>query len=173
MFFKKIININPIVNRNNDKFHYGMDKGFTLLEVIIVTLIILIVGSIIVGAFSRFNRQVSLQSNVSMIQSLLHKAQSDTISSRGGLSYGVHFESAKVVLFHGDMYSSGALTNQIYPLDKNISISVISLTGGSNVIFERLIGTTINVGSVTVSSVGADASQSVISISGNGIVTIQ
>jgi prepilin-type N-terminal cleavage/methylation domain-containing protein len=151
-----------------------MKKGFTLIEIILAVAILLIIASIIIKSYSQFNKNVSLKTEVGRIASLIYRAKSDTISSRGGMQYGVHFESNKVVLFQGDIYSSGASTNENFPLSQSLSISAIILTGGgSDLVFQRLTGTTATPGSITVKLDGVGGASSVLSISGNGIVTIQ
>ena len=155
-----------------------MKKGFTLLEIILVVLIMSIIAVIIVRSLSLFNRNISLKSDVAKIASLVYKARTDTLADRGGMQYGIHFESGKVVLFQGSSYSSGAATNQNYSLNRSVSISAISLTGGGNeVIFQKLTGVTAEPGSITISSngagTGAGTTVNTISISSNGIVSVQ
>ena len=48
-----------------------MKKGFTLIEVVLVSAIILIIGTIIIGAFSGFNKSVALTKDAEKIVSLL------------------------------------------------------------------------------------------------------
>ncbi|MDO8493031.1 MAG: type II secretion system protein [bacterium] len=148
-------------------------KGFTLLEIILVLAIVLVIATVIVKSYSLFNSRVKVQGDAGKIASLLYKAKSDTISGRGGLQYGVHFESGKAVLFRGTSYSSGASTNQNLPLSPHVSIFAITLTGGgSEVVFQKLTGVTEQPGSIKIRSDSGIAS-STISISANGLVTIQ
>lgn len=150
-----------------------MKKGFTLLEILLVAAIVLIIASIIVRAYSLFNVHISLKGDASKIASMIYRAKSDTIGSRGGLQYGVHFESDRAVLFQGTTYLQGASTNENFILSAHISIGAINLTGGgSNIIFDRLTGVTAESGSITIGS-DIGTAVSTINISKNGIVDIQ
>ncbi|MBI3632753.1 MAG: GspH/FimT family protein [Candidatus Vogelbacteria bacterium] len=147
-----------------------MKKGFTLIEITIVTALLLIIATIIVTAFSRFNQAIALSKDAEKIVSLLSRARSDTVSSKNDQRYGVHFESTKAILFAGDSYISNVVTNEIVSVGPVASISSITLTGGGdNVFFDRLTGATSEPGTVVISLVGSGATSKQVTISSNGI----
>ncbi len=150
------------------------DGGFTLIEVIVVVAVTAIIATIIVKSYSLFNIKVSLESDVGRVATALYRARADTIVGRGGLQYGVHFDSNKAVLFQGASYSSGASTNKNFPFSTRVSITSVSLSGGGNeVIFDKLTGTTVNFGTIKFGTSGVASATSTITISNNGIMTIK
>ncbi len=150
-----------------------MKKGFTLIEIIIAVAVLLIISAIIIFSGSLFNADVSIQGDVGKIASLIYKARSNTLASKGGFQYGVHFESKKAVLFQGSTYSSGASTNETSVLNSVVSITSINLIGGgSEMVFQKLTGITASPGSITLKTNYGNQMRAV-NISGNGIVTVQ
>jgi hypothetical protein len=86
----------------------------------------------------------------------------------------VHFESNKVTLFVGEVYSSGASTNEVLTFNSIVSIPTsggINIGGGSDVIFKRLTGDTIG-GTIIIQLVSNTAIKKTISISKTGLVSI-
>ncbi len=149
-------------------------RGFTLIEVMIAALVVLVIASVVLSAYSRLNSRVVLQSDMAKAAALIYRARSDTLAGRSGAQYGVHFESSKMVYFQGDSYSSSGSANESFPLSKSVTISSISLSGGgSEIIFQRLTGTTADSGSIKFISGGASSASSTLSVSVNGIVTTQ
>ena len=148
--------------------------GFTFIEIVIVLAILLILFAITVGSFSQFNKSVTLGRDAEKIISMLNQARTNTIASKGGIQYGVHFESAKAVIFSGAVYNPNALDNDPFYLKTFESLSSISLEGGgSEIVFSRVTGTTPNFGSVTLSIVGDGQTAKVISVSFNGMASLQ
>ena len=118
-----------------------MKKGFSILEVLIVIAVLVVIVVIVVSAFSRFNNNQSLNGAVGEITAVLNEARANTLASYDNIVYGVHFQSDKVVLFKGQNFSSSDPNNEDTVLSSKISISNISLSGGSNdVVFKRLTG---------------------------------
>ena len=149
-----------------------MKKGFTLIEVIIVTAVILVVSSIILRSYARFNSAITIRSEVGRITSIIYKAKSDSMAGLGDTQHGVHFESDRAVAFRGDTYTVGLPDNEEHPLQENVSISNISLSGGgNNIVFDRLTGTTLNAGSILVSISGIGATSTEIGVSVGGVIT--
>lgn len=151
-----------------------MKKGFTLIEIVIATSILLLIASIVSGTYSKFNKSTLIKTEAAKIASLLYKAKSDTISSRGGMRYGIHFESSRVVLFQGESYSASSANNENFPLSGSITVSSINLAGGgADIVFQRLTGTTDTPGTIVLSTAGNSGATVSLSVSTNGIVTIQ
>ncbi len=147
--------------------HYK--KGFALIELLVVLAIIVILIAVVLPSLERMKQYQVLKSAVADISSTLDKAKSQTLSSINSSEYGVHFESDKVVLFAGTVYSASDSTNEVTAISSPISISSISLTGGAtDIYFDKLSGAPNKTGTVTVSS----ASQSkTITISATGAIS--
>ena len=129
-------------------------KGFTLIEILITIAIAGIIMLIVTGAFSSATGIKALEKDTGVVLSLLEQARNQTLSAKGALVYGVHFEADKAVLFSGASYSSSDPSNVIEPINPLVQISTIALAGGgSDVIFKRLTGETDQSGTVTFSIV--------------------
>lgn len=134
-------------------------KGFTLIEALIVVAVIVVIAAVGVGVFRNFKIENQLNSASAGALSVIRLAQSKTIAGEAALQWGVHFQSDRYVLFQGGVYGAGDPNNIVSLLNSQIQISVIALAGGgSELIFNRLSGTTNQYGSVQISSV-ADASR--------------
>lgn len=127
--------------------------GYSLLEMLITFFIIAIIATILFSAFAVFRQSNDLQSAGETIIGILRDARSRAVGSQDKKTYGVHFETAKTVLFKGSVYSVLDPANETYLLPESLEISAISLTGGaSDTVFSILIGTTTATGTVTISS---------------------
>lgn len=146
-------------------------KGFTITEVLIVLAILVVIVTIVVSAFSKFNNNQSLGGAVGEVTSTLNEARANTLASYDNSQYGVHFQSNKIVLFKGSIYSSSDTNNEDIILSSKISISNVSLAGGGNdIIFKRLTGKTDQNGTITLSLISDPTKIKTITIQGSGII---
>lgn len=147
------------------------NKGFTLVEVMIVVGVAILLTTMTALSFSRLNRSQALGKSAELVVSVLNQARSETLSSKGAREYGVHFENNLLVIFEGVTYLPQSGTNRVVNLSDMVAISQVSLTPTSNdLFFSRLTGEASNVGSVTV-SLRSDPSQfRVINISETGLI---
>ncbi|MFH1170151.1 MAG: type II secretion system protein [Candidatus Vogelbacteria bacterium] len=137
-----------------------MKRGFTLVEILVAIGIIVLVSYLVVIPFASFRDAKLLDGATEDILSLLHEAQTRTLSSDGGVAYGIHFESDKITLVPD---------NKEVLLHNHLTISSISLIGGgTTIMFNRLTGATDESGTVTVSLVADNSQQRVIAISPAG-----
>lgn len=130
-----------------------LQKGFTLIEVLIVISIMAIISMILVSSFSLFNKSQALDKDADLIVESLEEARSKTLASHNASQYGVYFASTTITIFTGTTYSSSSSTNRDFPLtltDRVLSISLFG--GGNNVVFNRLTGETGQYGTVVISS---------------------
>ncbi len=129
--------------------------GFTLIEIIIVVSILSILGVITILSLYPFNREAQLKNSAGNIANVLRLAQSKTLASEGASSYGVYFDTAaspnKYVLFKGNDYAGRDPSYDIIaPLSSLIEIYNIDLGGQTEVVFDRIVGTVDNPGSVSI-----------------------
>ncbi|MFA5888670.1 MAG: type II secretion system protein [Candidatus Paceibacterota bacterium] len=136
--------------------------GFTLVELLVVVAIMSVVSMIIFNTFVTFKTNQALNMDTDTVVEVLRQARNQTLTSKNSSSYGVHFSSTKVTLFVGTSYIAGSPTNQDFILSSTDTILTISLTpSGSDVVFDRLTGETVNYGTVVVSSPGISKSKTV------------
>lgn len=148
-------------------------QGITLLEILIAFAVMLFLAAIVIGSFAQFRNSKVLDTATEEIVSVLAKARGKTLASVNATTYGVHFETAQVVLFSGAAYNASALDNEVYVLDPALEISSIALSGGgADVIFARLTGKADRNGTITV-RVKSDISKSrTITLHGTGIAGV-
>lgn len=151
-----------------------MNKGISLIEIIIVISIIAILVAIVIPNFSQFKKQQSLQTTKEDIISLLNEARNSTISSKNSTTYGIHFQSDKAILFAGTTFAESPNNKEIdfgsyveIPTSGGINLN----GGGSDVVFNRITGDTLNNGTIVIQLVNDATRQKVISINSIGVVS--
>ena len=145
-------------------------KGFTLVEILVVIAIISVISGITFYFFGNANDRQVLEKNVSGVTSLIRNARLLSVASKNASVFGIHFESDKAVLFEGSSYSAGSPFERIIDLSREVYIPSYSLNGGgSDVVFSRLVGETINYGTVTI-SLKDNSTSTVITILKTGVI---
>lgn len=117
-----------------------MNKGFTLLELLVVLAIFIIITSIILANYPLFRDGVALKKTAQQIAITIHEAEvyAMSVKSFSGQfpSYGAHFESGNnsFVLFSdvndNDIYDVGSEEVKIYQIQTNDKI--YDLCGNQN-----------------------------------------
>ena len=125
---------------------FSLQKGALLIEILIVITTLAIIATLIFASFARFNSTQTLIGTTQTILAMLDEARTLTLASKNNLSYSVHFESSKVVLFTGTTYSASDPDNDETKLSRHVTISNIALNG---ILDEYQI--------VEAKSIGADA----------------
>ena len=146
-----------------------MNKGLTLLEIIVALSILFILGAIAVLAFSNYSKNSLLGEARARVISELNYARSETLASENKSSWGVHFETSRVVRFKGSSYSSSDTSNVPIDLPAGTTISSINLGGQTEVIFERLTGRTGNIGSIRIELTSNSQASTTINIYASGL----
>lgn len=146
-------------------------RGFSLIEILIVVAIISSLASAVVFSIVSFRVQIDLNTTSQNILNVLRIARAKTLASEGASRYGVHFESGTFVLFKGASYNPFASDNEPHPLSANLEIANILISGGSEVIFDRLTGGTSNIGSVQLRQISDIAKNKTIVIELSGEVS--
>src|SRR3989344_2005457 len=101
--------------------HFSFQKGFTLIEIIVVVSTIVTLLGFITISLVRSQQTASLTSVEGILLADLKQQQlksmiGDTEGRSDSDQYGIHFDSNKYVLFHGD-YSDGETSNSVINLD--------------------------------------------------------
>ncbi len=148
-------------------------KGFTLIELLVATGILAILMAIAFAGFRIFSKQVDVDSTAQQIISTLQLAQNRTLASENETSYGVHFETSKYVFFKGTTYNSADSSNKVYNLSR-VEIYQINLAGGAtDVVFDRVKGTTADSGNVVIRSTLDTAKIATITVNFLGEASLQ
>ena len=145
-------------------------KGVTLIELLLSFFIVAVVAGILASAFGAFRESNDLRVAQNTIVSIIKDARGRAIASENNSVYGVHFETAKSILFKGAAYNASDPANETYTLPPSIQISSINLAGGaSEAAFLQLQGTTTSFGTVTLASKSDSSKPRVITISQTGL----
>ena len=129
-------------------------SGFTLTEILVAILILSLLAGFIFSTFISFRKNQSMSLDTETVLETIRQARSQTLSSKGGELYGVHFSSSKITLFTGNAYNQNGAGNISFDMNPNNIISWNLSGGGNDVVFSRLNGETTNDGTITISSQG-------------------
>ena len=143
--------------------------GFTLLEIIIAVAILLLIAAATMFFFGDIRNYEALSRDTTSVISNLERARSLTLAGQDASQYGVHFDNETVFLFRGTSYAaSGEI--QATQLHSSITFDDINIANSSStVVFDRLKGSTVNSGTITLRHTGTDATTTVI-INNTGII---
>lgn len=135
----------------NVKYEKQNSLGITLIELVITIGILIILSTMAIPFFWYFQKKSDLNNNTEEIVNILRLAQNKTLASESASNYGVYFESDKFVLFKGTNYDPLSEDNNIRNLSENLEIYEIILTGGGlAIVFDRVVGTTSQFGSISL-----------------------
>lgn len=154
----------------NSKFKIpNSDNGFSLIEILAVVSIITIVLSITILNSGNFNNSIDLENAAKSVDAKIKLAKSYSIGAKKGTNYGVHFEADKVVIFEGDVFVDGTPTNEVFVFSDKIEINFVVLAGGgSDLVFDRLVGSTGNFGSIGLRVISEPSKTKQIIINSDG-----
>ncbi|MFY9463430.1 MAG: type II secretion system protein [Candidatus Sungiibacteriota bacterium] len=148
--------------------HFDFQKGFTLIELVIVVGIMALVGTLAFVSFatSRRVRYVAVSGQNAL--SVLHTAQARAVAGEDGAPWGVRLEPARFIIFSGASFF-GALTTTVYTLPATVEIANIVLAGGGQeVVFHRLDGRTNQLGTFDVRAIGSASQIFSVTIDSSG-----
>ena len=144
-------------------------RGFSLVEVLVVIVILGLMLSIVVGSFSSSS---GLNGPVEQALTVFSDARNRTIAGRDLSQFGVHIEADRLTLFKGTSFTAGAAGNEVSLFDSSVEVVNVALTGGaSDVIFKRLRGDTLQSGSFVIRLKNNNAVSKTITIGTAGIVS--
>ena len=144
-------------------------RGLTLIEILLALAIVGIVSAVGMSALSNANKNQALTLESEKVLSLLSRARSETLAAKDSSAFGVHFETSKAVLFKGPTYGAGASGNDIQALSDLVTISSISLSGGtSDVVFQKLTGAASASGTIRLSLLSNASASTTITIAPTG-----
>lgn len=155
-----------------------MQKGFTLVELILVMSFFMLTYGLIGFNFISAKQRTGLTSQVSLLSSDFKNQQlkAMTVDSGGSgtsQNYGIYFENGRYTLFRGSVYSGVNATNFTVNLGDNQQFSAINLPS-SQIIFASVSGEIIgyNSGLNTVTLKDSITNvQKTITVNRYGIIT--
>lgn len=153
-----------------ENFKLGNNKGFTLMEVLMVIAIFTIIASITFYFFGGFNKREVLEKDVNSLTALVRNARLLSVASKNASPFGIHLESDKAVLFEGNSYVMGGPNEKILEFSREIYMSAYSINNGdADIVFARLTGETLNYGTIKLSTKD-DSASTTITILRTGVI---
>ncbi len=148
-------------------------KGITLVETLVVVAIVVIMMAVVLPSFQSMKNTNILKTATEDVLSGLDNAHSQTLSSVSSSTYGVHFQSDKIIIFKGTAYSSNDVNNKTISFASQASISNVTLNTVSgtsgDLYFNHLTGVPSKTGTVTIT---VSSSSKIITISSTGNFSI-
>ncbi len=126
--------------------------GFTAVELLITIAIIGVLSALVVPYFNSFLARNELRNESIKIVDMLRRARGQAMAGQGDSQWGVHFESARYILFRGATFSENDPFNEVISLPAVLSISTNFFGGGNNVVFKKPSGETDNYGTTTITN---------------------
>jgi len=153
-----------------------MTKAFMLIELLVVIGVSLVLLGISAGAYTALNRGSSIDTEARKLESVLNLARNRTIASEGGQSFGVHMDTSgdEYIIFPGSSYIVSNPENKKFEMPSQVSINSVALNGGgSDIVFDRLSGTTSQFGSIAVQDVGDSSRIMTLCIEESGAIEVR
>lgn len=123
----------------------SMQKGLTVIEILIVIAIVAIIGASVAPFLSRFILANSLETTKNELVGTLRKAQENSLNEKAGSVWGVCFVSNNIRLYSGTCAVPSYSEDFTKP-------SVISLSGLQDTTFSNLTGEPSNQLSISLST---------------------
>jgi len=147
-----------------------INKGFTLMELLVVIVIMTIILSLSFYFLGSFGKKDALEKDMAGLTSFIRNARLLSISSKDAMPFGIHLENSKAVLFEGNTYVAGGANEKIMAFSPQIYLYGYSLNlSNPDIVFARLSGNTSNFGTITLSLKDNSASTT-ITILKTGVV---
>jgi prepilin-type N-terminal cleavage/methylation domain-containing protein len=170
---KPLTKITPVSFAKSMEHYAERERGFTVMEVLIVVAVLAALATVTFSAFSNLSKSRILEKDAVSVVSLMNEARSLTLSSLEDSQYGVHLESSEAVLFKGLVYNSSDPDNQTITFHQRVTLSTISLVNGPDVIFKKLSGSTEQFGTTTMTLSSNPIQQKDVILFTTGIVEIK
>lgn len=146
-----------------------------MIEIIVVfAILFLLIGVVILPLVRNRQNQLLLESTDD-VYSVLNTAQSSTLSSVNDQQYGVKIENNKVTMFTGNIYTQGAVGNQVTALQSGVEIysgSILLNGGATSIVFDRLTGGTNQYGTIKLRLINDILKTKTITIEKTGIIKV-
>lgn len=148
-----------VFRKNTQRGKVGGGGGFTLVELVLVVAILALISTLVLTSLSEFRIARSMEATTETVFTAIETARTRTITGVNDSQYGIHLQADGLVLFVGTVYSSGASTNESFPVSENLEIDMASVSlagGGNDIVFERITGQTDDYGTFVVQTPDGD-----------------
>jgi prepilin-type N-terminal cleavage/methylation domain-containing protein len=123
-------------------------KGFTLVELLLVVVIIVLFGGFSVPVYQSFQVKNSLINATNQIAQSFSRAQLLSQASEGDSSWGVSVQTSYIIVFKGVNFATREVAfDETFPLPQTIVPS-----GMTEVVFSKIFGLPQSSGTLTLTS---------------------
>jgi len=124
------------------------NRGFTLLEMLVVIMLFAILGAFTVPYSARSYRNYQITSETKNVVNILRRAQISAMANTNQSRYGISFGSTSYTLFQGSSFASrNATYDEVYPIATAISVSA-----PAEIVFEQFSGKPATNSTITLTS---------------------
>lgn len=128
-------------------------QGFTLIEIMLVVVLVVIIGSASAPVYQSFQVKNNLSVSANIIIQALRRAQVLSQSGEGDSVWGVHIANGGAILFKGASFSGRDVAfDEVSEISSNITP-----TGISDVVYSKLLGVPQATGSIILTTLNNDA----------------
>lgn len=153
-----------------------MRNGFTAIEILMVVGISAVLIGVSSGAYITLQKRSYVDLEARKLESVLNLARNRTLASQGNKSFGVRITSSlsEYTLFSGSVYVASDPANEKFKIHPRVILDPPQLRGGgSDIIFERLTGGTLQFGSILLRDSKDAANFATICVYGTGTVEVE
>jgi prepilin-type N-terminal cleavage/methylation domain-containing protein len=148
-------------------------KGFTIIELIIVTTVSLILISLSLSTFYNVSDRQTLEKEIDYSIALIEKARLQTVNSKDNSYYSIRLSSSTITLYRSNVFSTTASSSSHYVFSPKVEISNISLTGNvSDIAFQQITGSSNATGTITFRLKNNQSASTTIRLYKTGLVEI-
>jgi prepilin-type N-terminal cleavage/methylation domain-containing protein len=146
--------------------------GFTLIEIVLVVAIMSIIATVSVISWRSFSQAITLSNTAKLVETKIKLAKNYSLNALNDVNYGVHLEADSVTIFPADTaYVFGDPDNQVSVLTDGVEFydgAGIDIGIGDDIIFNRLTGSTVNIGAIGVRLINDTSKSKIIVINSQG-----
>lgn len=147
-------------------------KGFTLVEILVVTVIIGIIAVVSAVSFKNMYSASSLRAGGEEVYRALSSARTNTLASQSDLVYGVFLATSTVTRFVGATYNAASTTNVVYTFTGGVTATSSLIANGTSIVFRRLTGAASASGTIYIRN-SDGTSTTTLRIYSSGLVEYQ
>lgn len=141
-----------------------MERGFTLIELILVTSLMILLGTLTTAFGARFFTQNAIDNATDQLLGDIRQAQINAMMGKKNGNWGVDYASNKITLYFGTSFAGRTTA-----LDTTFSVPVsVSITGFSDLNFTRMRGIPNATPIITISGSGET---NTITVNSQGVAT--
>ncbi|OHA62470.1 MAG: hypothetical protein A3E07_03720 [Candidatus Wildermuthbacteria bacterium RIFCSPHIGHO2_12_FULL_45_9] len=152
----------------------NIHRGFTLIEILVILAVAILLSAFAWEGLQGIQEEHELGNEAEKVAQTLRDAQNRATASEEESAYGVKFDMAssphRYILFRGGSFAGGEAI-QDSPLSSRMEFSSANFDGGDEVVFERIDGSTLQSGAVSLRLAGNSNVMRTIYVEDSGKIT--